>query len=56
MLAWASVCLSALGAVIRLPVEAGGGPVGTLHSSPVKQFELVGECSFAMESDTVPGA
>ena len=38
-------------------VLRGGGWSGrnVVHSSPKEQFEVVGECSYANESDTDPG-
>ena len=38
-------------------VLRGGGWPGrnVVHSSPKEQFEVVGECSYANESDTDPG-
>ena len=38
-------------------VLRGGGWPGwnVVHSSPMEQFEVVGECSYANESDTDPG-
>ena len=50
----AGVCLYELGAAMGAAL--GGCPGrNVVHSSPKEQFEVVGECSYANESDTDPG-
>ena len=56
-LAWARGCLLAIGAASGPLCEQADGWLGrNVVSSADEAVELVGECSCAMESDTVPGA
>ena len=50
----ARVCLFAFGAA-RGAAWGGWPGWNVVHSSPMEQFEVVGECSYANESDTDPG-
>ena len=50
----AGVCLYVFGAA-RGAAWGGWPGRNIVHSSPKEQFEVVGECSYANESDTDPG-